>query len=74
MRATIGPPFTGDVDDVLVEFGASDNALVQQPDVTTATLTVIATASPAESEALREAPLMPRLVAKALVGSNRRGF
>jgi hypothetical protein len=52
IRATIGPSLSGDVDDVLVEFGGSDDVLVQQPDVAAATLTAIAAASPTEIGAL----------------------
>jgi hypothetical protein len=69
MRATIGPSFTGRVEDVLVEFGASDDALVQQPDVAAATLTAIAAVSPTEIG--REVALIPRIVAKNLFGSDR---
>jgi hypothetical protein len=74
IRATIGPSFSGDVEDVLVEFGGSDDALVQQPDVATATATAIAAVSPTEIGAIREAALTPRLLAKRLFGSDRRAF
>jgi hypothetical protein len=74
IRATIGPLFSRDVDDVLVEFGGSDDVLVQQPDAATATPTAIAAVSPTEIGALREATLMLRLVPNSPFGSNRRAF
>src|SRR5688572_28720086 len=74
IRATIGPSFSGDVDDVLLEFGGSDDALVQQPDAATATPTAIAAVSPTEIGAPREAPLIPRVLPKRLFGSDRRAF
>lgn len=52
IRATIAPSFSRDVDDMLVEFGGSDDVLVQQPDTATATLTAIAAARPSEIGAL----------------------
>jgi hypothetical protein len=74
IRATTGPSFSGDVDDVLGEFGGSDDALVQQPDAATARPTAIAAVSPTEIGALREAMLMLRLVPNSPFGSNRRAF
>jgi hypothetical protein len=52
IRATIGPSLWGDVDDVLVELGGSDDELVQQPDAASARPTAIAAVSPAEIGAL----------------------